>query len=284
MALQINDWLLIACVIFAIATVAVLTFASTKTLQKHQAQNNPYYYCDGDWECCTTQGCDADKVLGLSKAGDTYNPQDKYLEGSAFHQNCILPIQNGILNFEAGTTGAGQNNLNSTNLYPSTVGVPTTPTTYGLIPWGIGCTGPGGTGRCADPTYNPQVYPVCPYVSFDAPPSGTSGNGHTGGTHTLPAGYQAPTESNTVNPANWNQNTNFGSSPSNYISGYTSVSNPTGNGYTCPFNLSGGGGNNSKLTACGTQRNAFYSHTARPDGPNKIDMPASQAPGGKYTC
>jgi hypothetical protein len=35
--------------------------------------------------------------------------------------------------------------------------------------YGKGCSGPGGSGKCGDPSYNPQTVPSCQYHSFDAP-------------------------------------------------------------------------------------------------------------------
>lgn len=281
MALAGNDYLFIAICVLSIAVLVVFSLVSGTVYKREQAQRNPYYYCDADWECCETQGCDANKYLGVKS--DTYNPQDFFMEGSAFHQNCILPINNAIANYIAGSTGA--TSLDGSNLYPSSV--TTNPRksngTYlgGFKPWGLGCTGPGGEGKCSDPTYNPQAYPVCPYVSFDTPPNAGGGQGGVGvtGQH-VAYGVQNPANTNTINPNNWNNSNPFGSAPTAYISGYT-TGQPSGNGYLCPFPISGG--SNSKVTACNTQKNALYNSAARTanTGITKVNMPTSS---GSVDC
>lgn len=163
-------FLLVLCAILAVACSIAALLVSSVIYKKDRAAKNPYYWCDATWQCCAvgaTGGsyCDSNVGKGLditAKDLNTYLPYDLIKEGSPYHQNCILPVKNAILNYN--TTSA--NNFNLGWVYETGSTGPDIPSVYGP-----GCTGPGGTGKCADPTYNPQTVPTCNYFSFDAPTS-----------------------------------------------------------------------------------------------------------------
>lgn len=147
----------LCCVISILITIFASLIASVN-FKREQYHKNPYYWCDATWECCASENCIGTKDAKASGL-NTYYPSDLFVEGSAYHQNCILPVQNAVQNF-SGDTGS---NFNLGTLYgPGGSG---TPPSY----FGPGCTGPGGVGKCADPAYNPQVAPSCTYSSIDAP-------------------------------------------------------------------------------------------------------------------
>lgn len=154
--------LLVVCCVIAIAIAIIASLLASVLFKREQYNKNPYYWCDSTWECCKNEnGCDGNKSIDEIKSSglDTYYPTDLVDEGSNYHQNCILPVKNAFNNF---TTADTEEEFDLGFLYEGKA-----PTTS-LI-WGKGCTGPGGEGKCADPTYNPQVNPVCNYHSFDAP-------------------------------------------------------------------------------------------------------------------
>ena len=150
--------LFILCCLVSILIVIFASLVASVNFKREQYNKNPYYWCDATWECCKSENCISGKDVKASGL-DTYYPSDLFVEGSAYHQNCILPVQNAIGNF-AGDTGS---NFNLGSLYG--ISGSGTPPSY----YGAGCTGPGGSGKCADPTYNPQVAPSCIYNSIDAP-------------------------------------------------------------------------------------------------------------------
>jgi len=224
--------LFIICCFIAILITIFASLVASVNFKREQYNKNPYYWCDATWECCKSENyCDQTKDVKASGL-DTYYPSDLFIEGSAYHQNCILPVQNAATNF-AGATGS---TFNMNSLYID----------GGIIPstvYGAGCAGPGGTGKCADPTYNPQVIPACKYNSIDAPTGGIAGilPGATGLNGSNAGGYNINTSASLSNSNNWTggfvqqiakplQNANLNSMPSWNSQNLTSVSN-----YTCPM-------------------------------------------------
>lgn len=234
-----SDTLFIIFCILVVITTIVWSIASVFIYKKEQAIKNPYYFCDATWQCCTSDNCDVNKNIsgeGISK--DIYEyPSDKWRPGSKYHQNCVLPVQNAILNYE--------NTPNATfDMGFVYLGGPkpgTTPSVY--YP---GCTGPGvtgGVGDCNNPELNPH-YNVeggpnpqdipCPYVSFDSGGNQTTTtNGlYTGTTSAYSGG---PNGGTTLSPSTWT-----GNNASPYIAGTNSgdlgPDNVPGNTYKFPYN------------------------------------------------
>lgn len=218
--------LFVLCCVVSILIAIFASLVASVNFKREQYNKNPYYWCDATWECCKTENCIGTKDAKASGL-DTYYPSDLFVEGSAYHQNCILPVQNAIGNF-SGDTGS---NFNLASLYGVTPGSGSPPSYFGA-----GCTGPGGSGKCADPTYNPQVAPSCKYSSIDAPLGASTVNGITPGPG-----------KNTLNGSNTTQNT-FVSSASlhtgNWVSGFVTTASklqstnlttmPSWNGPTAP--------------------------------------------------
>lgn len=182
------------CCFLAILITIFASLVASVNFKREQYNKNPYYWCDATWECCKSNNCDANKDIKASGL-DTYYPSDLFVEGSAYHQNCILPVQNAATNFE-GTTGAS---FNLTGLYGASPGP-----VSGISIYGAGCTGPGGVGKCADPTYNPQVVPHCLYVGIDAPTGVTGGNILPGNNSLAGSTDNNKSISASLNTGNWN--------------------------------------------------------------------------------
>lgn len=247
-----KDVLFIICCILAIIIVIVYSILSAILFKREQAIKSPYYFCDGSWECCSTANCDVGLAKGLTfKSPVSYKPSDNWKKGSLYHQNCVLPIQNAILNYSSGSE------FNYRYIYEGG-SIPTgNPSVYAP-----GCAGPGGTGVCADPTVNPQntIGTLnCPYVSFDSLPQTPAPDPNK----PLPNGTAGSTSGATLNYGNWANNT---ASP--YISGFTDSSSLPGNNYSFPYTgVSGSlqgqytGGNNGPGNFYGgnTHNNALYS-------------------------
>lgn len=183
----------ICCFVAILITIFASLIASVN-FKREQYNKNPYYWCDATWECCKSNNCDANKDVKASGL-DTYYPSDLFVEGSAYHQNCILPVQNAANNF-AGATGA---NFDLTALYGPTATPVTTVPVYGA-----GCTGPGGSGKCADPTYNPQVVPHCLYAGIDAPTGVTGGSILPGNNSLAGSTGNNKSQSASLTTTNWN--------------------------------------------------------------------------------
>lgn len=250
-----KDVLFTVVCVLAILTVIVYSALSAVLFKREQAVKNPYYFCDGDWTCCNTDNCDvsAKSIGGVSKAIDTYNPADNWRPGSAYHQNCVLPVQNGILNYGSSTA------FNFSYLYENT-----TAPTGNPLPYAPGCTGPGGTGHCADPAINPQTpitSLVCPYVSLDS-------GGVTGAAGPLKSGTAGTGNSYTLT----NSTNNWLNNPATpYISGLqTAGSTQPGNNYAFPYSgvsgtnkgapTIGTGGFSNSANGSNTYVNMFYSN------------------------
>lgn len=249
------DILFIIACILAIVVAIVFTFVSIFIYKREQVIKSPYYHCDTNWVCCApgNSGCDASGVTGIT---GTKNIAENWKQGSNYHQNCVLPIQNAILNYES-TSNAS---FDFTYLYEGGAPPLNNPSVY--YP---GCTGPGGTGICADKTLNPQyeigsVGLVCPYVSIDAPP----GDSYKNSNNTLPSGTSNYNSGSTLNTNGWKNNP-----ASVYIAGTGNGNNPPGNSYVFPFNTKSkqsykgqytGGANNS-FTKGNSQQNSFYDLT-----------------------
>lgn len=231
----------ILTVLLCILTVIliVLTFPLARVIYlKEQSGKNPYYWCDADWLCCTTPNCDTTGPGNTTDLNALYKPYDLLTPGSAYHQNCILPVQNALKNF-TGNTGAS--NFDISGLYFET-GAETNP-----LFWGAGCTGAGGTGLCADPKYNPQVVPLCPYFSFDAPIGAgyshiiPSTYGPSGVGPVLPKGIEPNVSSGnslTLNKNLWQTNNPDGTQnlTYNYLTGTgISAGGGSANNFTCPY-------------------------------------------------
>lgn len=242
-----KDILFIVVCILAIATVVVFVFVSAAIYKKTEAGKNPYYYCDGDWICCNEANCDVptsknlevtkslsdtDHVKNLKDSSLIYKPADYWAQGSNYHQNCVLPVQNAILNYKQNSTQT----FEFASIYNGNETYGATGTNNPSI-FGIGCTGYGGaTGtKCADPKYNVQVLPSCPYVSIDGADNNAPNTpGIAGGTTYsltgatgagLPGGAVVNTSNSyTLNPTNWASTGNL-----NTFSGVT----PTSINYGC---------------------------------------------------
>lgn len=236
-----NNVILIICAILAVITVVVYTFASAAIYKRTRAKNNPYYFCESDWTCCTAANPDCDtglKNFGITRSDETYAPSDNIAPGSLYYQNCVLPIQNGILRSAAGENGSPDFSY----LYSTTS---TDPAPTGTVsPYYPGCNSYGNDSdeninpiapttlaMCKDPTLNPQneiKYGVCPYASLDSYPTEIASSG-------LPKGARNVNDSRTINSSNW-----FGNLNSQYIAGLGTSGNPSINGYVSPYNVPGG--------------------------------------------
>jgi hypothetical protein len=255
--MNITDGLFILCCILSLLIIIVLVIFSVIEFKKESAIKNPYYWCDGDWTCCNTTNCNANKSKALDpKVDNAYFPADRVKQGSAYHQNCILPIQNAMLNytnnqdFDFGYIYALTGNTGANN-----------PSVYAP-----GCTGPGvagGTGYCDNPAINPLVTigsHSCGYASFDSPPAGNIGSGYTPG-NSLVTGHQGYNFGGTLLQSNW---VGSGNSATPYIAGISSVNTTPGNNFNFPYtNVSGAykgqytGGPGNSFAGGNTQRNTF---------------------------
>lgn len=243
---MIKEVLFIICCVIAIGVVVVYSLVAMALFKREQANKNPYYFCESDWICCgNADNCDVNLksfddhehgIKTLKNTGDIYPITDKFGFGSAYHQNCVLPVTNALDNY---TNGDGVT-FNFTSLYSGGYNQPGNPSIY--TP---GC-GPGATGaECLDPKRNPQnPNPICPYVSIDAPPGeGTENNLPSG--YNISSGGAIPTLNST---AGW-----FNASNQQYVGGST----PSGsaNGYICPPTL-----NNVANTNVSTLKNNLYNN------------------------
>lgn len=244
---MIKEVLFIACCVIAIGVVVVYSLVASALFKREQANKNPYYYCESDWICCgNADNCDVNLksfddhehgVKTLKATGDIYPITDKFGYGSAYHQNCVLPVTNALNNY---TNGDGVT-FNFTSLYNGGYNQPGNPSIY--TP---GC-GPGATAaECLDPKKNPQnPNPVCPYISIDAPPNDpvTENN--------LPSGYN--TNSGGAIPTLNTEGGWYGASNQQYVGGST----PSGsaNGYICPPTL-----NSVANTNVSTFKNNLYNN------------------------
>jgi hypothetical protein len=249
----------VSCVI-AIITVIFASLISSVLYKREQYLKNPYYFCDGTWECCANEAnCDVSKSVEEIKASglDTYYVSDIFTEGSAYHQNCILPIMNYVNNYD------GNSNPND-DISPIYSGSGT----VSALVYGKGCTGPGGTGKCGDSTYNPQSVPVCQYHSFDAP--NASWPTQFRNSNSLPSGVSQPSNSTSLEKNNYFSN-NFLNSQFNTIQGTINSTyapsitpangpNPTTSGSNFAVPLTNPNINSSFNTLCLAQYNVL-----RPD-------------------
>ncbi len=255
--------LFIICCVMTIAIAIVFSFVSVFIYKREQVIKNPYYHCSTKWQCCSPDNpnCDVGNSGAKSITG-AFNVSDRWKQGSEYHQNCVLPVQNAILNYEKTSNPGFQFDY----LY---VGgsIPTNnPSVY--YP---GCTGPGGVGDCANPALNPQYEVgstglVCPYVSFDAPPPNDPAYKSNNGV--LFSGTNSYTGNNaTMNPSNWGAAGNLASP---YIAGTNGGSNTTpGNNYIFPFNTKSKqsfkgqytGGTSGSFTKSNSQNNTFHDLT-----------------------
>jgi hypothetical protein len=257
--MNITDGLFITCCILSVLIIITLTIFASVEYKKESAIKNPYYWCDGDWTCCGygNDNCDASKSKVMDpKTDPVYFPADRVKEGSAYHQNCILPIKNAILNYD------NNQDFNFGYIYSSTGNTgANNPSVYAP-----GCTGPGGTGICADPKVNPQsaigTY-SCGYASFDSPPGGNIGNAYDPTSNTLNTGHSG------YNGATFNQNSWVSNPATPYIAGITNTNTTPGNSFNFPYsNVSGSfkgqytggpnGGTNGTFTGGNTYVNSFY--------------------------
>jgi hypothetical protein len=179
------------CCFVAILITIFASLVASVNFKREQYNKNPYYWCDATWECCKSNNCDTTKDVKASGL-DTYYPSDLFVEGSAYHQNCILPVQNSATNF-AGASGSA---FNLAGIYGLAGSIDS-------IVYGAGCTGPGGSGKCADPTYNPQVVPNCKYVSIDVATGVTGGNILPGNNSLAGSTGNAYSSSATLSTNNW---------------------------------------------------------------------------------
>lgn len=235
------------CAILGLIIVILFSFVSAAAYKKEQALKNPYYFCDGSWTCCSTNnsGCDTNKNLGAKDAG-TYHPQEKFIPGSAYHQNCVLPVQNGIRNYQQGISG----NFNFGYLYNGGTPDATSPS-----PYYPGCPGPGSScvgckQECYDPKLNPQNdvkaggasgSGVCPYVSHDSPPNVNTGIPNPVGSNSLYSGWNGAGSGYTIPTGNWNSAGNA-----------AYIANISGGNYVCPYKTVK---NNGQVTSGNTQAN-----------------------------
>ncbi len=265
-----NVYFIICCVLALLATI-IFTVLSVVLYKKEQALKSPYYFCDSDWECCRDEdGCDANLGKDITKAApSTYKMAERFIPGSPYHQNCVLPIINAIKNYQ----GPGAHGFDFGYIYDAAGTDPGN----NPSPYYPGCGGPGSTysgtkAECTDPTLNPY-YPIiagsCQYSSTDAPTT-NPGSAIPGNVNpafldshpndvtkaTLSTGTVGVAASKTLNPANWNSATQTLA----YIAGYQNNigGSYSANNYTCPYNIPNGGNsatstvNNSKNNALGT--------------------------------
>lgn len=221
--------LFVLCCVVSILIAIFASLVASVNFKREQYNKNPYYWCDATWECCKTENCIGNKDAKASGL-DTYYPSDLFVEGSAYHQNCILPVQNAIGNF-SGDTGS---NFNLASLYGVTGGG--SPPSY----FGAGCTGPGGSGKCADPTYNPQVAPSCKYNSIDAPKGNIPGILPGPGQNTLNGDNSATyskLSSKSLNTNIWlpGSSGSLQSANINTMVSWTPGTLTSESGYTCPM-------------------------------------------------
>jgi hypothetical protein len=263
-----SDILFIVCCVLIILIAITYSVMSVFIYKREQASKNPYYFCDATWKCCPTENCDATKSLsgpGISKQEYLY-PSDNWKPGSAYHQNCVLPVQNAILNYNSTPNPT----FNLDFIYLGGAKGANVPSLY--YP---GCAGPGtpgGTGDCNNPELNPQnsvdgsgTDVPCPYVSFDS-------GGSTGQSNGLFNGTKSYTGNNTtLNPSFWNSGGIPGSGGNKaavYIAGTQSGSAAPGNSYSFPYTLkdssvykgqyTGGNGGTYNFTKSNTHLNTFY--------------------------
>jgi len=238
-----NVYFIICCVLALLATI-IFTVLSVVLYKKEQALKSPYYFCDSDWECCRdVDGCDANLEKDITKAAPvTYKMAERFIPGSAYHQNCVLPIINGIKNYQ----GPGTHGFDFGYIY----GVGSDPGNN-PSPYYPGCSGPGseaGPGdkpECTDPTLNPYnkiEANVCPYSSTDAPlpsnPSFDPSHPNDVTKATLANGNALVSNSQTLTPSRWNSATQTLA----YIAGYQNIGGSySANNYTCPYNIPNGG-------------------------------------------
>ena len=252
-------FLLIIAVIFG-ALLGSITFKRESYLKYAN------YWCDTKWTCCSTSTpCDTTDNEKLDESGKlfkvaeeaTYFPVDMIKTGSAYYQNCVLPVRNAMLNYAK----SGSGNFNVEALFLGDNGA------TGPDWWGEGCTGPGGAigTKCADPTYNPQVYPLCSYAPPDAF-AGASSNFDTMEPKSYAAGPILPalTGNSYWNDNNRSINTNNGVWGS--ITGPVS-SQLAGTGYSTSTNsspwistLQGSAGSNGNAT-----NSKLYQNLLRPE-------------------
>ena len=246
------DILFILTFVLAIVIAIVFSLVSVFIYKREQVIKNPYYHCSTKWQCCAPGNPDCDKS-GPTGITGTAKVADNWKQGSNYHQNCVLPVQNAILNYSK-TPGAS---FHFDYLYTGGEIPSTNPSVY--YP---GCTGPGGVGDCANPELNPQYEVgstglVCPFISFDAPAASyVSNNG------ALPSGADNYSGNNgTLNNSNWG-----GNPASPYIAGTNGGSLTTpGNNYIFPYQTkqaqkgqyTGGPGNG--FTNGNSWKNTFYS-------------------------
>ena len=275
--MNITDGLFITCCILSLLIIITLVIFSVVEFKKESAIKNPYYWCDGTWTCCATENCDAGKSKALDpKIDSVYFPADRVKQGSAYYQNCVLPIQNAILNYDGtqdfnfgyiyNPTGSGSTGANNPSVYAP------------------GCTGAGpagGPAHCADPAINPQE-PItnnsCGYASFDSPPAGNIGSTYSPG-NTLVTGHQGYGSGGTFSQSYWD-----GNAATPYISGFASApgyTSPPGNNFAFPYSSVSGsykgqytGGSNNGMTCGNTWNNAFHNLSSGPqscpNNPNPV--------------
>jgi hypothetical protein len=228
---------------------------------------SPYYFCDSDWECCKdANGCDANLGKEITKAAPTtYKMSERFIPGSPYHQNCVLPIINAIKNYQ----GPGAHGFNFGYIYDAGGTDPgNNPSPY--YP-GCGTHGSAYVGtktECTDPTLNPY-YAIaagsCQYSSTDAPTtnpgSAIPGNVNPAFNDSHPNDVTKATlstlngtvsNSQTLTPSLWGSATS--------TSAYIAVFNSSGSGgsysannYTCPYNIPNGG--NSATTTVNNSKN-----------------------------
>jgi hypothetical protein len=249
-----SDTLFIVCCVLIIVIAIVYSIMAVFIYKREQAVKNPYYFCDSTWKCCASEdNCDTTKnISGISKDTTYSYPSDNWKPGSLYHQNCVLPVQNAILNYESTPNARFELGF----LYLGGTKPATTPSLY--YP---GCTGHGGTGVCADPTLNPQndvtgsLGIPCPYVSIDS-------GGHTGNYNNLNTGTSSYGSGKTLAPSAWS-----GNLASPYIAGTNSGNFDNGstpnNTYIFPYDTKNGASFKGRYTggATGTANQFTYSNT-----------------------
>jgi hypothetical protein len=242
----------IICAVLGLLIVILFSFISAAIYKKEQAVKNPYYFCDGEYLCCKTVNCDnglTKSVEGEFKAPDnTYQPHLKYTPGSAYHQNCVLPVQNGILNYDSGNSSS----FDFGYLYNANAAIPST----NPSPYYPGCGGPGsaytGTKKeCTDRKLNPW-YSVddgsgpCGYVSHDGP--GNTGPNSVDSDTLIKT--SSPSLATTLNPSYW-----YGSITGPYVANITQNGS---NNYTCPYKVK----NSNTNTSGNSPANLLYTPTS----------------------
>ena len=268
-----QDVLFIIICLLIIITLVLYSFVSSAIYKKEQALKSPYYFCDGDWECCKSAdaNCDVDLLKDFSEYGyskatlNTYFPSDRWTPGSPYHQNCILPINNAIKNYNT----SANHNFDFGWIYDGSLSIASNhPSVYYPGCSANGAAYTGTNAECTNPKLNPW-HPIipgsCDYTSIDGPrpdnikyiynptfPDNDSNyDDLTKATLNKTAKSDftsAKTSSFTFNPNKWNSS-NPGSKA--YIAGLQDC-NLTGgcsaNGYTCPWTSGANCGTNSKST------------------------------------